>query len=132
MITQLCGSITSESFPGVENLELYNRTELPKQQHRRVKERLRDYVRDEYGVDLIDKLLQINPKKRLDADNALFHTFFWTDPFPGGLDALMSTIHMSMFDLHSGKRKAEPQLGAQPVPNPKHVSTDNQYHDIIY
>jgi len=35
-ITQLCGSITPEVWPGVENLDLYNKLELPKGQKRKV------------------------------------------------------------------------------------------------
>lgn len=132
LISQLCGSITPESLPGVEHLELYKQMELKKGQQRRVRERLRNYVRDEYGVDVIDKMLEIDPKKRIDADNALFHKFFWVDPLPGDLGALLSKIHVSMFELHSAKRKAEAQLGLQLVPNPKRVITDNQYQDIIY
>ena len=39
LISQLCGSISPEVWPGVENLELYNKLELPKGQKRKVKER---------------------------------------------------------------------------------------------
>lgn len=35
-ISQLCGSITPEIWPGVENLDLYNKMELPKGQKRKV------------------------------------------------------------------------------------------------
>jgi len=35
-ITQLCGSITPEVWPGVENLPLYNSLELPQGQKRKV------------------------------------------------------------------------------------------------
>lgn len=41
LISQLCGSINPESFPGVDRLELYNKLELIKGQKRRVKERLK-------------------------------------------------------------------------------------------
>ena len=30
LIAQLCGTITPESWPGVENLDLYNKMELPR------------------------------------------------------------------------------------------------------
>lgn len=35
-ISQLCGSITPEVWPGVENLDLYNKMDLPKGQKRKV------------------------------------------------------------------------------------------------
>ena len=55
-ILQLCGAITPEVWPGVENLDLYNKMELPKGSKRRVKERLKHYVKDPYACDLIGEL----------------------------------------------------------------------------
>lgn len=46
LITKLCGSITPEVWPSVENLELFNKMELAKGQQRRVCERLKQYLRD--------------------------------------------------------------------------------------
>jgi cyclin-dependent kinase 9 len=37
LISQLCGSCTPDIWPGVENLDLYNKMELPKGQKRKVK-----------------------------------------------------------------------------------------------
>ncbi|KAH7830909.1 putative cyclin dependent kinase C [Monocercomonoides exilis] len=37
---------------------------------------------DSQAVDLVDKLLQLNPAKRLKAHEALLHPFFWSDPLP--------------------------------------------------
>ncbi len=82
MIAQLCGAITPDVWPGVEKLELFNKVELPKGCKRRVKERLKPYVKDPFACDLIDKLLLLDPSKRMDADSALNHDFFWTDPMP--------------------------------------------------
>ena len=82
LIAQLCGAITPEIWPTVNELELYNKVELPKTTKRRVKERLKPYVKDPYACDLIDKLLYLDPSKRTDSDTALNHDFFWTDPMP--------------------------------------------------
>lgn len=46
LITKLCGSITPEVWPSVENYDLFNKMELVKGQQRRVCERLKHYVRD--------------------------------------------------------------------------------------
>ena len=56
---QLCGAITPEVWPGVENLDLYNKMELPKGSKRRVKERLKHYVKDPYACDLIGELFTL-------------------------------------------------------------------------
>ena len=85
LISQLCGSISPEVWHGVDQLELYTKMELPKGQKRKVKERLKYYVRDAYACDLIDKLLWLDPSKRIDSDGALDHEFLWTDPLPCSL-----------------------------------------------
>ncbi|CAN0500259.1 unnamed protein product, partial [Laminaria digitata] len=35
---------------------------------------------DREGVDLVDKLLTLDPTKRLSAAEALDHPYFWRDP----------------------------------------------------
>ena len=82
LIAQLCGTISPEVWPNVQNLELFNKLEQPQGSKRRVKERLKPYVKDPYACDLIDKLLSLDPTTRTDSDSALNHDFFWTDPMP--------------------------------------------------
>lgn len=105
LISQLCGSFMTDVWPGVEELELYKNVELPKNQKRRVKERLRPYVKDPNGCDLLDKLLTLDPKKRIDADTALNHDFFWTDPMPCDLGKMLSQHLQSMFEYLAQPRR---------------------------
>ena len=127
LIAQLCGAISAEVWPGVENLDLYNKLEIPQGVKRRVKKRLKPFVKvgrdgmlcttvaspvrytfqglihilhpqDASACDLIDKLLSLDPQKRLDADSALNHDFFWTDPMPCSLERMLSTHDQSMFE----------------------------------
>jgi len=99
LIAQLCGAIQPEVWPGVEQLDLYNKMEIPKIQKRRVKERLKPYVKDQWAVDLLDKLLTLNPAVRIDSDTALNHDFFWTDPMPVSLEKMLSQHTQSMFEF---------------------------------
>ena len=105
LISQLCGSITPEVWPGVEQLDMYSKLELPKGQKRKVKERLKPYVRCGYALDLLDKLLTLDPSQRLNADDALNHDFFWTDPMPQDLSRTLSQQSNSMFELHAMARR---------------------------
>ena len=98
LIAQLCGAISPEVWPNVESLDLFNRVEIPRGVKRRVKERLKPYVKDQYACDLIDKLLTLDPSKRIDADSSLNHDFFWTDPMPCSLERMLSTHGQSMFE----------------------------------
>ena len=99
-IVKLCGSITPEVWPGVEKLELYTQFNIPKNTKRIVKDKLRPWVRDNFALDLIDKLLVLDPKSRLDADNALSHDFFYEEPFPNvaELSRILTNCRQSMFE----------------------------------
>ncbi len=145
LIAQLCGAITPEVWPGVENLDLYNKMDLPKGSKRRVKERLKHYVKDAYACDLIDKLLWLDPSKRIDSDNALNHDFFWTDPMPcknleyillfvvdhfpmsepfaGSLERMLSNYAQSMFEYLAPRRG-----GGGQNPNPATNSSQQGHH----
>ncbi|XP_076320949.1 cyclin-dependent kinase 9 isoform X2 [Tachypleus tridentatus] len=136
LISQLCGSISPETWPGVEKLEFYNKLDLPKGQKRKVKERLRAYVKDPYALDLLDKLLTLDPNKRIDSDNALNHDFFWTDPMPCELAKMLSQHTQSMFEyLAPPRRRVVQQPHAGQPGHQKGMppsAADGQYHDRVF
>ncbi|CAH8637434.1 unnamed protein product [Heterobilharzia americana] len=72
LIIQLCGSITPEVWPAVQNLETFQKIKLPKDIKRHLREKLTPQVQS----------------KRLDAEQALSHDFFHEDPPPGDLSCL--------------------------------------------
>ena len=98
LISQLCGSITPEVWPDVTKYDLFKKVELNEKKHeRKLKHRLRNFVRDELGLQVIDSLLILDPKKRMDSDEALNHDFFWTDPMPSKITCL-EKLKSSMFE----------------------------------
>ncbi|EAT34787.1 AAEL013002-PA [Aedes aegypti] len=133
-ISQLCGSFTTEVWPGVDNLELYQKMELPMGHKRKVRDRLRPYVKDPNGVDLLDKLLILDPKERIDADSALNHDFFWTDPMPSDLSKMLSQHTQSMFEYLTPPRRAcqMRQYQQQMVNTMQQRPQDNSYQDRVY
>lgn len=137
LISQLCGSIGPEVWPGVEKLDLYNKLELPKNQKRKVKERLKAYVKCPYALDLLDKLIILDPSKRLDSDSALNHDFFWSDPMPQDLAKMLSQHTQSMFEFLTPARRRQPITqpisGAHPThPSNKLTSAEAQYVDRVF
>jgi cyclin-dependent kinase 9 len=122
LIAQLCGSITTEVWEAVDKLELYHKMEIPKG-IRRVKERLRPYLKDQFACDLIDKLLALDPSKRLNADEALNHDFFYTDPMPHSLERMLSQHNQSMFEYLTPRG---PHRGGRPHALPAAAVNNHQ------
>ncbi|VDP86620.1 unnamed protein product [Echinostoma caproni] len=85
LIINLCGSITPEVWPGVQRLEAYREARLPQDIKRHVREKLTPKIPSLAAVELIDQLLVLDPSKRLDAEQALSHEYFYEDPPPGDL-----------------------------------------------
>ncbi|XP_023930530.1 cyclin-dependent kinase 9-like [Lingula anatina] len=131
LITQLCGSITPFVWAGVDKYELYHKLDLPKDQKRKVKDRLKVYIKDQHALDLLDKLLTLDPSKRLDCDKALDHDFFWTDPRPTDLAKMLSQHTISMFEyLAPPRRRGAHQ--PRPVGNkPNPGVQDHQFERIF-
>ncbi|CAB3376050.1 Hypothetical predicted protein [Cloeon dipterum] len=138
LICNLCGTITTDVWPDVEKLELFGKIELPQNQKRRVKERLKPYLVDPYACDILDKLLMLDPKRRIDSDTALNHEFFWTDPMPSDLSVTISQHKSSMFDYNKTRtrpyrpgniRAAYSKLKAQVAPSSTNV---DKYKDLIF
>ena len=117
LISHLCGSLNAEVWPGIEKLELFGKLELQQNQKRRVKERLRPYVKDPYALDLIDKMLLVDPGQRIDSDTALNHDFFWSDPMPCELTRTLSQVSTSMFEYLTPPRRSgrAPVHGQKPT-----------------
>lgn len=101
-IAELCGSPSEDNYPGwsllpgVRNLDNSGQTKVDKtekgrhdfgRKERNVLVRFRNMVRIELA-DLIDKLLVLDPRKRLTAEGALAHKWFDVEPLPADPGAL--------------------------------------------
>lgn len=79
LISQLCGFIIKEVWFNVEKFDMFGQMELVQGQKRKVKDRFKVYVKDQYVFDLIDKLLIFDLLKRIDSDIVFNYDFFWLD-----------------------------------------------------
>ncbi|KAK0428806.1 hypothetical protein QR680_011016 [Steinernema hermaphroditum] len=135
LITLLCGSINPSTWPGCDKLPLWGKMEMNDNLPRKVKDKLTKYVRDQQGLDLIENLLALDPKERLDANKALYHSFFYTKPLPNeNVKDLLSTLTGSMFEYTHGRGAAHPQQ-RQPQHPPQHRPShqqSQQYQDRCY
>jgi len=84
VIEDTCGSITDKSWPAARKLNFNATPKLPRQ--RKVRDRFAAYTKQwdktnrAQGLDLLDKLLQLDPLKRLKAHQALKHPWFKCRP----------------------------------------------------
>lgn len=87
-------------------------------------------------MELIDKLLVLDPSKRIDSGAALDHDFFWSDPMPCDLAATLSHHSQSMFEYLAPtrqRRNAIKQPGQQqPAMHPRHQDTMSSYQERVY
>lgn len=97
-----------------------------------MKERLKHYLKDPYACDLLDKLLVLDPSKRADADTALNHDFFWTDPMPCDLSKMLANYTQSMFELSAPPRRST-QMRHHSLPRPTTSAVqDSGYQDRVF
>uniref|UniRef100_H0VDT0 Protein kinase domain-containing protein n=1 Tax=Cavia porcellus TaxID=10141 RepID=H0VDT0_CAVPO len=114
LISQLCGSITPEVWPNVDKYELFEKLDLVKGQ------KLKAYVCNPFALDLIDKLLVLDPAQRIDIDNALNHDFFWSDP------GMLSTHLTSTFEYLAPPCQKGSQITQQNTNQSGILATTNQ------
>ncbi|KAF2537805.1 hypothetical protein F2Q68_00022992 [Brassica cretica] len=76
-------SLQRESWPGVTKMPWFNNFKPSRPLKRRVREFFGQYqVFDRHALELLDKMLVLDPSQRITAKDALDAEYFWTDPLP--------------------------------------------------
>jgi len=83
----MCGVPDESTWPGVTKLRFYNdmRPDPSKNQKRKLREYLNVETKGKYPpslIDLIDRMLVLNPDHRIKVEEALKHPFFSESPAP--------------------------------------------------
>ncbi|GJZ50878.1 agamous-like MADS-box protein AGL80 [Tanacetum coccineum] len=79
-IFELCGSADESNWPGCSRLPLYHKYKPSRLMKRRVKEVFRQFDRN--ALELLEKMLTLDPSLRISAKDALDAEYFWADPLP--------------------------------------------------
>jgi len=81
LIFQICGSPDKESWPDHQLLPWNHLMGKAQRSYKRcLREKFKNYSTP--TIDLLDKLLTLDPKKRITAAQALDSDYFWTEPLP--------------------------------------------------
>lgn len=117
-IQQWCGGINPQVWSEVEELPLYKKIKFKedlKNMKSQISKRMKHYTNDVDAINLIEQMLTLNPKSRLNCDRALDHDFFWSDPMPICPIKTLEKLDKSMFEYLS---RNQGKQASQPVGNP--------------
>eukprot|EP00271_Cylindrocystis_brebissonii_P001841 TRINITY_DN12144_c0_g1_i1.p1 TRINITY_DN12144_c0_g1~~TRINITY_DN12144_c0_g1_i1.p1 ORF type:complete len:333 (-),score=65.31 TRINITY_DN12144_c0_g1_i1:48-1046(-) len=80
LIFNLCGSPDESIWPGVSKLPFFNQFKPERLLKRRLKETYKNF--DKHALELVEKMLVLDPSKRISAKDALDADYFWVEPRP--------------------------------------------------
>ncbi|KAK4840230.1 hypothetical protein QYF36_003156 [Acer negundo] len=104
-IFELCGSPDEIIWPGVSKLPAYNNFKPARPMKRRVREVFRHFERN--ALELLEKMLMLDPTQRISAKDALDAEYFWTDPLP--CDPKSLPKYESSHEYQTKKRRQQQQ-----------------------
>ncbi|XP_057430682.1 cyclin-dependent kinase C-2-like [Lotus japonicus] len=79
-IFELCGAPDEVNWPGVSKTPWYNQFKPSRPMKRRLREVFRHF--DRHALELLEKMLTLDPSQRITAKDALDAEYFWADPLP--------------------------------------------------
>ncbi|GAB4835324.1 Cyclin-dependent kinase C-2 [Ancistrocladus abbreviatus] len=79
-IFEICGAPDEGNWPGVSKLPWYNNFKPNRPMKRRLREVFRHF--DRHALELLERMLTLDPAQRISAKDALDAEYFWTDPLP--------------------------------------------------
>ncbi|CAE6502695.1 unnamed protein product, partial [Rhizoctonia solani] len=112
-IWNLCGTPDETTWPGWRDLPSVPPIEL--KLANRVKAFFREGTSmDEAGIELVDRLLTLNPAKRITAFEALDHDWFWVEPLCCDPASLPKYVSSHEYDKRKHKVEGPPMINGPP------------------
>lgn len=114
LVFQLVGPPTNEEWPDSSNLPNRNDLTIGLTCRRSLESRFMPLMNDALAVDLLSKMLTLDPYKRYNALDALDHAFFTTEPLPDKPQQLPKFEECHEIDRERFKKMTQGQTVTNP------------------
>lgn len=137
LIVDHIGPINTEVWPKCTELQMYNKLSntlnTVRQRERLLKIKLQRYTHNPHALNLLRELLTLDPSKRIDANRALDHDFFWEERDPPAqkseLAMSLSSISQSQFE-YTARHKRNPAPNTNNFVAPQMVNRGNNHRPM--
>ncbi|CBB15978.1 Cyclin-dependent kinase 12 [Caenorhabditis elegans] len=111
LISKVCGSPNVDNWPELTELVGWNTFRMKRTYQRRIREEF-EHIMPREAVDLLDKMLTLNPEKRISAKEALNHPWIRSLEHTT-VQPLKLPQHQDCHEMWSKKQKKSARLGRQ-------------------
>ncbi|KAJ2712789.1 serine/threonine protein kinase, CMGC, CDC2/CDK sub, partial [Coemansia spiralis] len=125
-VMRVCGSPNDTLWPGWRDLPDCRQVEGFGVYPRRVRDEFARF--GEEAADLLDMLLQLDPRRRPTAAQALKHRLFFTAPFPARPEDMPTFEHSHEFDRRKHRSQRPRQSSQGPAAPPQPPANHQQQH----
>ncbi|PIA33059.1 hypothetical protein AQUCO_04200066v1 [Aquilegia coerulea] len=126
-IFELCGAPDELNWPGVSKLPWYNNFKPPNSMKRRVRDKFKHF--DRHALELLERMLTLDPSQRISAKDALDAEYFWNDPLPcdpKSLPKYESSHEFQTKKKRQQQRQHEEAAKRQKLHDPQHAHSSSQ------